>query len=336
MRFDEALAGSADRGGPSVDLRDLGVLVHFGTARPEPDVYIDAHAHLDDAAFDADRAEVLARASAVGVTGHVCAGVDPASWARQRSLAREVRSVVWTAGLHPCVAATASTAAAVAALEALPDAFTGPFAAVAIGETGLDTRFCERETLDAQLVVFRSSLAVARALDRPVVLHLNGKGTHARGLALLRADGLPRAGGMVHACSASAEAVADYLALGLFISFAGTVCRPEARRVHEAARRVPGERLLAETDAPDLSPPGAPRRNEPAALWRIGCALAALRNEPTELVLDRSAAACRELFGPFPSGGPVPTSANSTPPFPADSTPPARVAGPASGDKPCP
>lgn len=297
-------------------------------------MYIDAHAHLDDAAFDPDRSAVLARARAAGVTGHVCAGVEPAFWGRQRALARETPGLVWTAGLHPCVVATVSADAAAAAFEALPDAFTGPFAAVAIGETGLDTRFCPRETLDVQLAAFRTSLAMARALDRPVVLHLNGPGTHARALALLRADGLPRAGGMVHACSASAEVVADYVALGLFISFAGTVCRPEARRVHDAARRVPGERLLAETDAPDLSPPGAPRRNEPAALWQVGCALAALRDEPVERVLDRSAAGCRTLFGPFDARAAEATASAS--PFSHPSTPPARAVGTSSGDTPCP
>lgn len=297
-------------------------------------MYIDAHAHLDDAAFDADRADVLARARSAGVTGHVCAGVEPALFGRQRALARDTPGLVWTAGLHPCVAATASESAIAAAIDALPDAFSGPCAAVAVGETGLDTRFCPRETLDVQLAAFRTSLAMARALDRPVVLHLNGPGTHARALALLRADGLPRAGGMVHACSASAEVVADYVALGLFISFAGTVCRPEARRVHEAARRVPGERLLAETDAPDLGLPGGPRRNEPAALWPIGCALAALRDEPVEHVLGRSAAACRQLFGPFDAvaaEASAPVGPRSHP-----STPPASAVGPESGDKPCP
>jgi TatD DNase family protein len=306
--------------------RSTSVLIHSTRRHPESAVYIDAHAHLDDAAFDADRAAVLARARAAGVTGHVCAGVDPASWARQRALARSVPGVRWTAGLHPCVAATASRDGTSSALDALPDAFTGETPAVAVGETGLDTRFCERQTLEAQVAVFRTSLALARAIDRPVVLHLNGPGTHARALAVFRADGLPRAGGMVHAYSGSAELVRDYVALGLHVSFAATVCRPDARKVHAAARRVPGERLLVETDSPDLSPPSAPRRNEPAALRPVAAALAALRGEDPHELLVRSAAACEHLFGPFhaPFAGAPSTDR------------PVTETGPASGDLPCP
>lgn len=262
-------------------------------------MYVDAHCHLDDERLAELEAEVFARAHAAGVTGFVVAGVDPDSWARQRALAARRPGVRWTAGLHPCAVASLADEAAAAAMSALPAAFEGPHPATGLGETGLDTRFCARETLPRQEHVFRASLALARALDVPVVLHLNGQGTHARALGVLRADGLPRAGGMVHAYSGSAELVADYVALGLHISFAGTVCRPEARKVHAAARAVPASRLLLETDAPDLTPPELPRPNEPAALLAVARAVSALRGDAAHDLLARSAAACAELFGNF-------------------------------------
>jgi TatD DNase family protein len=262
-------------------------------------MYVDAHCHLDDERLADIEAEVFARAADAGVSGFVVAGVDPASWARQRALAARRPGVRWTAGLHPCAVASLSAEAIDAAMSALPAAFEGPNAATGLGETGLDTRFCARESLSRQESVLRASLALARALNVPVVLHLNGQGTHARALATLRADGLPRAGGMVHAYSGSAELVAEYVALGLHISFAGTVCRPEARKVHAAARAVPADRLLLETDAPDLTPPDLPRPNEPAALLAVAASVAALRGDSAAALLARSAAACAELFGEF-------------------------------------
>jgi TatD DNase family protein len=262
-------------------------------------MYVDAHCHLDDDRLAEIEAEVFARAALAGVTGFVVAGVDPASWARQRALCARRAGVRWTAGLHPCAVASLTAEATREAMAALPAAFVGAHAATGLGETGLDTRFCARETLPRQTDVFRASLALARALNVPVVLHLNGQGTHARALALLRGDGLPRAGGMVHAYSGSAELVSEYVALGLHISFAGTVCRPEARKVHAAARAVPAARLLLETDAPDLTPPDLPRPNEPAALLAVAGAVAALRGVSAADLLARSAAACAELFGDF-------------------------------------
>jgi TatD DNase family protein len=283
---------------------------------------IDAHCHLDDAAFDADRDAVFVRSRAVGVVGWLVAGVDPATWARQRALAVAEPGIRWAAGLHPCAVARASIAEREAALIALPSCFQGVRPASALGETGLDTRFVPRDTLEAQVSAFRAQVALARALDLPVVLHLNGPGTHGRALAVLRGDGLPRRGGVVHAYSGSAELVADYVALGLYLSFAGTVARPDARRVHGAARATPGPRLLVETDAPDLAPPGAPRRNEPAALPEILRALAQLRGEDPGALAEQTARNAAELFGAFAAH----SAPNATDPAPSESLNAARRA----------
>ena len=83
-------------------------------------------------------------------------------------------------------------------------------------------------------------LAVARERDLPVVLHVLR--AHASALDILRADGLPRAGGVLHSCSAPADQVREYLKLGLHISFAGSVCNSNAKKVHEAARAQPRQR----------------------------------------------------------------------------------------------
>jgi TatD DNase family protein len=260
-------------------------------------MWTDAHCHLDDPAFDADRAAVLARAAEAGVQRYLLAGVDPATWARQRALVHaDPTRLAWAAGLHPMRAAELSAESTAEALEALPSCFEGAAAACALGETGLDTRFVDRETLPRQEAAFRDQLALARALERPVVLHLNGPGTYGRALDLLRRDGVPIAGGMVHAFSGSAEVADAAVRLGLHVSFCGTVCRPAARKVHRAAVAVPADRLLVETDAPDLPPPGSPPRNEPVAVLAVAQAVAELRGTTRDAVLDRAAANAAALF----------------------------------------
>lgn len=260
---------------------------------------IDSHCHLDDEAFDTDRAEVIARARAAGLTGFVLAGVDPSTWVKQRALAGSTSGVVWSAGLHPMRAATYSDDAARVALDELESCFRGPFAARAVGETGLDAQFVPRDSIDRQLPIFREQLALARSLDLPVVLHVLGRGTHLRTLETMKQDGAPPRGGVVHSYSGGAELSVEYLALGLSISFSGSVCRATADRVHRAAAVVPLDRLLIETDSPDLAPPGANRRNEPRALLDVADSVAKIRGVERAAILEATAANARALFGPF-------------------------------------
>ncbi|MCA9540423.1 MAG: TatD family hydrolase, partial [Myxococcales bacterium] len=252
---------------------------------------------LDSPAFDADRAAVLARARAAGVGGFVLAGVEPAAFAGQRTLAAREPGMVWTAGLHPQVAAELDAPARKAALDALPAAFVGANPARAVGETGLDRHFVPKATLPGQTEVFRAQLAFARERNLPVVLHIVG--AHGPALDVLRRDGLPAAGGMVHSFGGNAELVREYVALGLHLSFAGPVARAHAPRLHEAARATPADRLLIETDAPDQSPPDLPRRNEPAVVRAVAAAVAALRGEDPVALLKRAARNLEALLGPF-------------------------------------
>jgi TatD DNase family protein len=262
-------------------------------------VIIDSHCHLDDDAFDADRAAVFERARAAGVRGFVLAGVDPATWPKQRALALSERGVVWSAGLHPMRAATFDDAATRSALAELVACFEGVGPARALGETGLDTHFVPRDSIARQLEVFREQLALARSFDLPVVLHILGRGTHLHSLELMRRDGVPTRGGVVHSYSGSAELAEEYVALGLSISFSGSVCRPAAERAHRAAASVPLDRLLIETDSPDLAPPGRGPRNEPTAVLDVAAAVAKIRGIECEDLLIATAANASRLFGAF-------------------------------------
>lgn len=260
-------------------------------------MYVDSHCHLDDVAFDADRDQVVERARACGIGGFMLAGVDPDTWSRQREIAKSKRGFWWSAGLHPIAVVRSSPERRSRALRALPECFRGSHAASALGETGLDARFVPRDSLDVQQEAFREQVAIARAHDVPLILHVLGRGTHLRSIELLERDGPPRRGGVVHSFSGSAEIVPQWLALGFAISFSGSVVRPAAERAQRAAAAVPLDRLLIETDSPDLAPPGRGPRNEPAALLDVAAALAKIHGSTPEAILVATSANARRLFG---------------------------------------
>ena len=259
----------------------------------------DAHCHLDDERLASDLPQVLARAREAGITGFVVAGVDPDGWQRQDALARRERDVTVTYGLHPRAVPGLTAEQALAAVDALGCALDDGslLPPVGLGEVGLDTMgSAQRACLDVQERIFRAQLAMARERDLPVVLHILR--AHGRALEVLQADGVPRAGGMVHCYSGAADLVPRYLALGLHISFAGPVTFETAGKVREAARVVPIDRLLAETDAPDLTPePVRPGRNEPAFLRHVIRALAEARGEQPDALARSTEHNARRLFG---------------------------------------
>lgn len=253
---------------------------------------IDAHCHLDFPRFDKDRDALLNSARAAGVRGFVVAGVSPDAWDAQAALEAAHPDIVSCFGIHPHTAARYDKAALAAALDQL-----AARARLAIGELGLDnSKYVPRGSLPTQEVAFRAQLALARDRNLPIVLHVLQ--AHGRALAILKADGVPAAGGMVHSYSGPPALVGDYEALGLYLSFSGSITRPTATRGPEAARRVRADRLLVETDCPDQRPTGVKgSRNLPEYLPLIVAAVATARYEAPAEVAERTAANARRLFG---------------------------------------
>ena len=186
---------------------------------------IDSHCHLDDPRFDADRSAVIDAAVAAGVERMIVAGVSPERWRAQSELARtHAPRVACTYGVHPWAAAAATDAEAAGMAEDLERALsdTSLHPPCGVGELGLDrSPRVPRGSLDRQARVLRDQLAIARERDLPVVLHVVG--AQDRALRILERDGLPAAGGVAHAYGGSPELVARYLALGLHLSFGGTL-----------------------------------------------------------------------------------------------------------------
>ncbi len=231
----------------------------------------DTHCHLDKAEFDGDRDAVLARARAAGVTDVVVPAIGPDGWDGLAAWARRTPGVHFGLGIHPQLLPELDQAGDDRRLADLEAALARGGAA-GIGECGLDGPSVDAgASMDRQVAVLRAHLRLARRLALPVMLHCLR--AHDALLALLDEEPLP-AGGVLHSWSGSADQVRAYLRHGLHFSFAGPVTYERARKPLEAARAVPRDRLLVETDAPDQTPRPHRGRNEPSFLPGIVAAVA--------------------------------------------------------------
>jgi TatD DNase family protein len=256
---------------------------------------IDTHCHLDLAAFDADRDEVLARARAAGVEGVLVPAIRPRTWPALRALAAAQPMLRIALGVHPQVVPELDPGEVRADFtETLARAIEDS-GAVAVGETGLDGNIGDRKL---QELLFRAHIRAALAIKRPLIIHVLR--AHDAAPRILRDEGVQRVGGVMHSYSGGAGLVNTYRALNLMFSFAGPVTYPNARKPVASAREVPHHRLLAETDAPDQAPAShRGSRSEPAYLVDVVAALAAARNETPREMAELTAENARRLFGQF-------------------------------------
>jgi TatD DNase family protein len=250
---------------------------------------VDIGVNLAHRSFDADRAEVVERAKAAGVTHLVITGTDLPASRTAAWLAKDAPgSLFATAGVHPHHAKDfdGSTVDALRALAGQPEV-------VSLGECGLDfnRNFSPQQ---AQLSCFEAQLKLAAELDKPLFLHERDafEAMH----ALLERYRPRRA--VVHCFTGDGRAMDAYLALGLHIGITGWIC-DERRGKHllELVPRIPKGKLMLETDAPFLSPTRAQRRNEPAFLPQVLETVAKARGEAPAETAAHTTAAARAFFG---------------------------------------
>jgi TatD DNase family protein len=247
---------------------------------------IDSHCHLDVAAFDRDREDVLARAAAL--TGILVPAIRPSTWAALRAITHPLVRIAL--GIHPQVVPELTADEAITA-ESLAEAATAA-GAVAIGETGLDGGTGDRERQEELL---RLHVRAARLAKLPLVVHVLR--AHDAAPRILREERAPEVGGVMHSYSGGADLVAVYRDLGFAFSFAGPVTYPNARRPLEAVRAIPDELLLVETDAPDQAPAShRGQRSEPAFLPEIIAAIATARGDDPARIAALTTANARRVF----------------------------------------
>jgi len=231
----------------------------------------DTHAHLLDEKFDEDRASLIESLPSLGLEGVIEIGttVDDSRAAAQ--LAADVDYIYAAVGVHPHEAKDVSTdyIAQLEALAAQPKV-------VAIGEIGLDYHY-DLSPCDVQQRVFAEQLSLAKRLSLPIAIHMREATQDT--LAILREH--PGLKGVMHCFSGSAETAEILVDMGLCVSFTGSVTFKNARKTVEAARAVPLNRLMAETDSPYLSPePVRGRRNDPSNVRHVLQKLADIKGVP--------------------------------------------------------
>jgi TatD DNase family protein len=249
--------------------------------------WFDSHCHLhlcESAPVD----ELLARARSAGVAGMLAVGIDRESNNLALEIARQ-HGLVSSAGIHPNSAAEWDDEAAGEISRLLADELV-----VAVGETGLDFHW-DLCPPDVQRTAFAGHIALARSSGKALVIHT-------RDSVDATLDELERAGAPVrlvfHCWSGDTEQLRRALEMGAHISFAGNVSFKSAENLRDAARLVPPDRLLIETDAPYLAPvPHRGRPNEPAFVADVGRAVAAAVGLPEDEVAATTTANARSLYG---------------------------------------
>jgi TatD DNase family protein len=241
---------------------------------------IDTHAHLHACAEPPS--ELVERARAAGVDRILEVGAWPESWPEVVEFCAGADGVFPILGIHPHRAGETDAAP----LEQLRG-----FDPVAVGETGLDY-YRDYAPHERQRQLFQAHLALAEELEKPVVIHCRAADADvARGLADF-------GGVVVLHCFSSTGLLEPALERGYYVSFAGNVTYPSAHDLRAAARAVPRDRILAETDTPFLAPQARRGRpNEPANVVHVVASLAETRGEdPGDLTGQIDANASR-AFG---------------------------------------
>lgn len=260
-------------------------------------MFIDAHNHLQDERLGTPEAvdELVVELRALGIGKAVVNGTRPEDWPRVRALAdRWPDFVIPAFGLHPWHVNERATGWEQALEEQLDKGG-------AVGEVGLD-KWIRGHDLDAQKDVMQEQMLAAAERNTPLSIHcLKAWGTL---LELLEAGPLPACGFLLHSFGGPGEIVGRLAELGAHFSFSASV-----HNKPELLAAIPLERLLIETDAPDIPPPpewnaqrietpGDDRPlNHPANIIRVYEHVAKQRNMPVQTLAELVEANFNRLFG---------------------------------------
>lgn len=226
-------------------------------------IVIDSHCHIDGEQFGADRDEVVQRARDAGVAAMLNVGTgDPRSddFRRAVAVAEKYENVYASVGVHPHDAKLYDDKAE----QHLMDLVKSSDKVIAWGEIGLDFYY-DHSPRDVQEDVFRRQIRTARELHLPIIIHSRDADDETVGILKEECfyDGFR--GGIMHCFGGTPEMAEALMPLGFLISFAGNVTFKKADNLREAARVVPLDRMLIETDCPFLTPvPFRGKRNEPS------------------------------------------------------------------------
>ncbi len=248
---------------------------------------IDAHCHLDFEIFDDDRTEVLQRAKNNGITDTIIPGTEKKYWQRITALCENHPQLHACYGLHPYWVNRHSKQD----IEQLQK-YIDQHRPVAIGECGLDFR-PQQADKETQLYFFEAQLALAENNQLPVVIHA----VNATETVIQTIKKFNNLRGMIHSYSGSSEQAEQLINRGFYLSLSGSITYDRAKKIRRAAKNIPLESLLVETDAPDQSDrENAGKRNEPAFLVNTVKILAEIKEKSTETISRQTSCNAKKLF----------------------------------------
>lgn len=250
----------------------------------------DTHTHLNDTPYAGKEAAYVTAAAKLGVAKMAIVGSNAGLNAGAMRLADQFANLYAIVGWHPDDSKDYDQAA-----EAELEAQLAAPKTVALGEIGLDYHW-DNSPREIQRRVFRRQLAIARELHLPVSIH--SRDAFEDSYAILKAAHLEDFGGIMHSFTGDAEWAKRFLALGMYISYSGIVSFKNAPLEHESVKVIPDDRLLAETDAPFLTPtPYRGQQNQPGYTRYVVEAEAKYRGDTPEHIAALTWANAHRIFG---------------------------------------
>ncbi|MGD8203840.1 metal-dependent hydrolase [Pantoea sp. FN0305] len=251
---------------------------------------VDSHCHLDGLNYETlhkDVDDVLAKAAARDVKFMLAVATTLPGFKAMAQLLGDRPNVAWSCGVHPLNQQEEWDFAELAQLADDPRV-------IAMGETGLDYHY-QPETRARQQASFREHIRVGRQLNKPVIVHT--RDAREDTLAILREEGAEECSGVLHCFTEDRETAAKLLDMGFYISFSGIVTFRNAEALREAARYVPLDRLLVETDSPYLAPvPHRGKENQPAFTRDVAEYMAVLKGVDLETLAQATTQNFSDLF----------------------------------------
>lgn len=258
--------------------------------------YIDSHVHWSDPRLylSPEFDSLLTKSLDQQIDFFLLGGVSPDEWDVQLKLKKKYPNYFGLCfGLHPYYVSANEFEVCEQALDQLVQLLPE---ALALGEMGLDFRpHIVKETESLQVEMFENQLELAKAFQKPVVLHVVQ--AHDKIRQIFKMWDPPDKGGFVHAFNGSFETAQIYIQNGLLISVGGAVTFEKNRKLQDCVKKIPLEYLLLETDAPDQPPAHWPSDlNDSTSLLSVAKAIGSLRQlDPLE-VLEISASNFKRLF----------------------------------------
>ncbi len=248
---------------------------------------IDSHCHLDFAAFDADRNQVIERSRQIGIDKIIIPGVAAYTFPRVKNTCNEYNECLAAYGLHPYFIDDHNEQDLITL-----DHWLETENAVGVGECGLDFYLKELDK-EKQLEYFYAQLELAVKHRLPVIIH-SRKATEQIIKALRK---YPSLSGMIHSYSGSLEQANQLIDMGFYLSFGGAITYERATKLRNMVQQLPLESLLIETDSPDQ--PGSlhnKQRNEPGFITETLTTLSELKSLPIEIIATQTTKNTKTLF----------------------------------------